>query len=101
MINRTASKSKLLFFFVLNIMINHIPIMLIITHISFFILVTTSNSQQPPQSFYNYSSCKDIKNSYNCGNISNISYPFWGQSRPLYCGARNPFYLNCGKSYGA
>jgi hypothetical protein len=99
-INRIASISKPLvlpFFLDLNIMDNHIPIMLIITHISFFFLITTCHSQPPqqPQSVYNYSSCRDINNSYNCGNISNISYPFWGQNRPFYCGAGHPFYLNC------
>jgi len=79
---------------------NHISIMLIITHISFFFLITTCHSQpqQQPQPVYNFSSCKDIKNSYNCGNISNISYPFWGQNRPFQCGAGNPFYLDCHKN---
>ncbi|KAI5381607.1 hypothetical protein KIW84_UN0591 [Lathyrus oleraceus] len=35
------------------------------------------------------------KKSYNCGNITNIFYPFWGQDSSTYCGAGSPFYLNC------
>lgn len=78
-----------------------------ITHISFFlvIIITTffphqshSHSQPPqqqPQPGFNYSSCRDINNSYNCGRITNISYPFWGQNRLPPCGAGDHFYLKC------
>ncbi|POO01884.1 Wall-associated receptor kinase, C-terminal, partial [Trema orientale] len=31
---------------------------------------------------------------YECGNITNISYPFWGGSRPQYCG-HPEFELRC------
>nr|GME19349.1 LEAF RUST 10 DISEASE-RESISTANCE LOCUS RECEPTOR-LIKE PROTEIN KINASE-like 2.1 [Ipomoea batatas] len=32
--------------------------------------------------------------SFNCANIENIGYPFWGGSRPAYCGHPD-FGLNC------
>lgn len=69
-----------------------------ITYISFFLVITITTLfplQSHSQSVYNYSSCRDTKNSYNCGDITNISYPFWGQNRSYSCGAGNPFYLNC------
>jgi len=87
----------------------HISMPINITYISFFLLlviiITTffphqshSQSQPPqpqPQPVYNYSSCRDINHSYNCGRITDISYPFWGQNRRSYCGAGHHFYLNC------
>ncbi|KAK2397492.1 hypothetical protein P8452_18458 [Trifolium repens] len=88
---------------------NHIP--MFINSINFiffffFIIITTfptqshSQPQKPPQPVfdYDYSSCRDIKNSYNCGNITNISYPFWGHNRLLPCGAGYPFQLYCNKN---
>ncbi|BFG25360.1 hypothetical protein CerSpe_116340 [Prunus speciosa] len=32
--------------------------------------------------------------SFQCANIPNIGYPFWGSSRPDYCGYPE-FKLNC------
>ncbi|KAM7266956.1 hypothetical protein ACFE04_009122 [Oxalis oulophora] len=32
----------------------------------------------------NVGACQSLY--YNCGNISNVGYPFWGSSRPEYCG---------------
>jgi hypothetical protein len=72
----------------------------------FIIIITTfptkshSQPQKPPQPVfdYDYSTCRNIKNSYNCGNITNISYPFWGQNRLLPCGAGYPFQLYCHKN---
>jgi len=71
-----------------------------ITYISFLffflmIIITSFPTQSHSQPVYDYSSCKNVDHSYNCGNISNILYPFWGQNRPFRCGAGNPFYLNC------
>ncbi|XP_023519145.1 LEAF RUST 10 DISEASE-RESISTANCE LOCUS RECEPTOR-LIKE PROTEIN KINASE-like 2.4 isoform X3 [Cucurbita pepo subsp. pepo] len=31
---------------------------------------------------------------YNCGDLVNITYPFWGNERPEFCGRRE-FELNC------
>ncbi|XP_062158442.1 LEAF RUST 10 DISEASE-RESISTANCE LOCUS RECEPTOR-LIKE PROTEIN KINASE-like 2.8 [Alnus glutinosa] len=31
---------------------------------------------------------------YNCGSLINIPYPFWGDSRPEYCG-QHGYNLNC------
>ncbi|XP_054820543.1 LEAF RUST 10 DISEASE-RESISTANCE LOCUS RECEPTOR-LIKE PROTEIN KINASE-like 1.2 [Prosopis cineraria] len=39
-----------------------------------------------------YSACN---HTYNCGNINNIAYPFWGQNRPPYGGCSNQFELTC------
>ncbi|KAG5037218.1 hypothetical protein JHK86_018058 [Glycine max] len=33
--------------------------------------------------------------SYNCGSLSNISYPFWGLNRSRSCGGGDPFELKC------
>jgi hypothetical protein len=76
---------------------NHIPMFTNIKYISFFFffsIITTFFPQQS-KSVYNYSTCRDIKNSYNCGHITNISYPFWGQNGNYNCGAGEPFYLHC------
>lgn len=81
---------------------NHIPILINITHISFFLVIIIIatffplQSHSQPPSVNDYSTCKDIKNSYSCGSIiSNISYPFWGENRPFHCGAGNPYHLYC------
>ncbi|XP_057447005.1 LEAF RUST 10 DISEASE-RESISTANCE LOCUS RECEPTOR-LIKE PROTEIN KINASE-like 1.2 isoform X2 [Lotus japonicus] len=52
-----------------------------------------SHSQplSPPVS--NFSICE--AESYNCGTLTGISYPFWGQNRPSYCGGGDMFNLNC------
>ncbi|CAJ2637062.1 unnamed protein product [Trifolium pratense] len=76
---------------------NHFHVFTNIKYISFFFflsIITTFFPQQS-KSAYNYASCRDI--SYSCGNITNISYPFWGQNGDPNCSAGNPFYLNCNK----
>nr|GMD55463.1 LEAF RUST 10 DISEASE-RESISTANCE LOCUS RECEPTOR-LIKE PROTEIN KINASE-like 2.4 [Ipomoea batatas] len=42
-----------------------------------------------------YVSCGD---SFSCANIENIGYPFWGGSRPPYCG-HPAFELNCSNEF--
>ncbi|KAL5079566.1 hypothetical protein RYX36_007987 [Vicia faba] len=82
---------------------NHIHMLINIKYIDFFFLLLTistfspqlSYSQPQPQSVYDYSICGDINHSYNCGNLSHISYPFWGQNLPFQCGAGSPFHLDC------
>lgn len=81
---------------------NHAIILINITHISFFLVIIIATffplqSHSQPPSVNDYSTCKDIKNLYNCGNISNISYPFWGQNGNYSCGAGIPFYLHCNR----
>lgn len=65
----------------------------------FFLLLTTlpkSHSQPPPlpPPLSYLSVCKE--QSYNCGKLTDILYPFWGQNRPPQCGGGPPFKLNCG-----
>ncbi|KAK3440495.1 hypothetical protein EUGRSUZ_B00756, partial [Eucalyptus grandis] len=36
----------------------------------------------------------ECRRSFNCGTISNITYPFWGSSRPQFCGLP-PFRVEC------
>ncbi|CAI8594902.1 unnamed protein product [Vicia faba] len=77
----------------------NIPMNITIQYTSFFfyllfIISTFSPQVSYSQSVYDYSICKE--HSYNCGNLSSISYPFWGHDRPFQCGAGAPFYLDCG-----
>ncbi|XP_057447011.1 LEAF RUST 10 DISEASE-RESISTANCE LOCUS RECEPTOR-LIKE PROTEIN KINASE-like 2.4 isoform X2 [Lotus japonicus] len=62
-----------------------------------FLLTCTlpqSHSQQPlSPPLPDYYICKD--SSYNCGNLTGISYPFWGQNRPSNCGGGDMFNLTC------
>ncbi|XP_028804493.1 LEAF RUST 10 DISEASE-RESISTANCE LOCUS RECEPTOR-LIKE PROTEIN KINASE-like 2.7 [Neltuma alba] len=39
----------------------------------------------------NYTACSTL---YNCGNIKNVGFPFWGQGRPEGCGYPE-LYLHC------
>lgn len=77
----------------------HIHISILLTNIvtvSFLLLTTLPQFHcQPPPPGNNYSFCKEEPYRYNCGKLSNISYPFWGQNRPSYCGGGDPFYLYC------
>ncbi|TKY44730.1 Receptor protein kinase [Spatholobus suberectus] len=41
----------------------------------------------------NYSVCEE--QSYKCGNLSVVSYPFWGQNRSRQCGSGDLFELSC------
>ncbi|CAK8534086.1 unnamed protein product [Lathyrus sativus] len=73
---------------------NHINILMLISFL--LIIITTFFPQlSHSQSVDDYSICRDINHSYNCGNLSKISYPFWGQNRPFQCGAGTPFHLFC------
>ncbi|KAM7279633.1 hypothetical protein ACFE04_006767 [Oxalis oulophora] len=38
-----------------------------------------------------YSECTRL---YNCGNITNVGFPFWGNNRPQFCGHKE-FELKC------
>jgi len=66
-----------------------------ISYIFLVIIITTLFPHTSQLVIDDYSTCRDIKNFYNCGNLTNISYPFWGKNRPSHCGAGHHFYLNC------
>ncbi|RVW59556.1 Leaf rust 10 disease-resistance locus receptor-like protein kinase-like 1.1-like 2.4 [Vitis vinifera] len=44
-----------------------------------------------PDELYKYNTCSK---EFNCGNITGVSYPFWGSDRPLGCGHLD-LQLNC------
>ncbi|CAI9758405.1 unnamed protein product [Fraxinus pennsylvanica] len=54
-----------------------------------FALTPPRNDSVPSQG--EYATCGAP---YRCGDIQNITYPFWGGSRPEYCGFSG-FQLNC------
>ncbi|XP_061350614.1 LEAF RUST 10 DISEASE-RESISTANCE LOCUS RECEPTOR-LIKE PROTEIN KINASE-like 2.3 [Gastrolobium bilobum] len=60
--------------------------------ISFIFLLTTLLQSHSKVEDTKYSVCS---RPYNCGEVSNISYPFWGQNRPHYCGSTEQLKLNC------
>ncbi|CAJ1936850.1 unnamed protein product [Sphenostylis stenocarpa] len=48
-----------------------------------------------PQSYSQENNTYTIcSQSFSCGTLTNISYPFWGGNRPQFCG-RNGFKLTC------
>ncbi|KAK6927924.1 Wall-associated receptor kinase, galacturonan-binding domain [Dillenia turbinata] len=57
----------------------------------FSIIITSLADESPIGADYRYSNCSQT---FQCGNIANIGYPFWGQNRPEYCG-HPKFLLNC------
>ncbi|KAI9128102.1 hypothetical protein K1719_001095 [Acacia pycnantha] len=63
--------------------------------VSFFIISITL--YQIPICFCDdyEASCSSL---FDCGNIKNISYPFWGSERPEYCG-HPEFKLDCHDDY--
>ncbi|KAF7819895.1 LEAF RUST 10 DISEASE-RESISTANCE LOCUS RECEPTOR-LIKE PROTEIN KINASE-like 2.1 [Senna tora] len=69
---------------------NTYPIFLFFFIIFFFLLITLPQSYSQ-ENDTSYSMCSQP---YNCGSLTNISYPFWGQNRPDYCGASG-FQLEC------
>ncbi|KAI4350939.1 hypothetical protein L6164_005341 [Bauhinia variegata] len=66
-------------------------ILLLRSFVAISILLTTmpcSCSQEDSR----FSVCS--QSLYSCGSLTNISYPFWGQNRPSFCGSRG-FELQC------
>ncbi|WCJ25343.1 Protein kinase superfamily protein [Euphorbia peplus] len=60
--------------------------------ISFFILFNTLfHTKSAAQNSEPYQNCSMT---FNCGNITQIGYPFWGSNRPEYCG-HPELKLNC------
>ncbi|KAI4347204.1 hypothetical protein L6164_008038 [Bauhinia variegata] len=62
---------------------------LLITISSFFL--TTLPLSHGKEGDY-YTACSTT---YNCGDLTNISYPFWGQNRSRYCGGSDMLKLTC------
>ncbi|KAL8532039.1 hypothetical protein ACS0TY_008592 [Phlomoides rotata] len=61
-------------------------------HILLIFIQTTLLSISSSQKDNEYATCSK---SFQCGKLSNLSYPFWGGARPLSCGYPG-FQLNCG-----
>lgn len=70
-----------------------IHIHMLLTSISCLFFITLPQSLSQPPSVFNYSACKEWP--YNCGTLSGIFYPFWGENRPPHCGGGEAFRLSC------
>ncbi|KHN23761.1 Putative serine/threonine-protein kinase [Glycine soja] len=70
-----------------------IHIHMLLTSISCLFFITLPQSLSQPPSVFNYSACKEWP--YNCGTLSGIFYPFWGENRPPQCGGGQAFRLSC------
>lgn len=64
---------------------------LFLPHLIFFISLFFAESYSYREATTYYA----CNRTYNCGNISNIAYPFWGNNRPHYCGGGSQFKLTC------
>ncbi|XP_028124254.1 LEAF RUST 10 DISEASE-RESISTANCE LOCUS RECEPTOR-LIKE PROTEIN KINASE-like 2.7 [Camellia sinensis] len=62
-----------------------------ISCLSFMLLLILSHIRSSTAIDQQYANCNQP---FHCGNIPNIGYPFWGGSRPEYCGHPS-FSLNC------
>jgi len=83
----------LLFTFWNRKMVAHLLLLLyqhhpIITIFLVLILASTSCGEDDNKDY------RDCKNHFNCGVLSNLSYPFWGGDRPEVCGHKG-FQLKC------
>ncbi|KAK7319150.1 hypothetical protein RJT34_03868 [Clitoria ternatea] len=67
---------------------NHM-VSLFFTSVFFFFFLSTRSIAQENSKHINCSM------PYNCGQIYNIYYPFWGENRPSYCGGNKQFKLKC------
>ncbi|TKY64807.1 Serine/threonine-protein kinase [Spatholobus suberectus] len=62
--------------------------------IFFSFLVITITLNQTPTSCADDAHHLKCSSSFQCANLKNLSYPFWGSSRPQYCG-HPAFKLQC------
>lgn len=69
----------------------HIPMLrTVVLTVSWLLLITLPYCEAA----YNYSECKE--QTYKCGKLINISYPFWGNhQRDSECGGGDLFELKC------
>lgn len=58
---------------------------------TFFLILIVVPSSYCSTDDGQFTNCSHV---YNCGNIRNVEYPFWGGDRPEYCG-RPDLGLNC------
>ncbi|TKY44732.1 Receptor protein kinase [Spatholobus suberectus] len=65
----------------------------LLTMMCLLLLTTTLPQFHCEPSAFDYSVCKE--QSYKCGNLWDISYPFWGQNRSPQCGGGDTFQLTC------
>ncbi|KAI4350942.1 hypothetical protein L6164_005344 [Bauhinia variegata] len=73
----------------------HFPVFLSIFTISSFLLKSLPLSRGLED--VNYRACNAT---YSCGDLRNITYPFWGQNRPQFCDSSDMFKLNCDQFNG-
>ncbi|KAI4350941.1 hypothetical protein L6164_005343 [Bauhinia variegata] len=72
----------------------HFPMFLSIITICSFLLTSL-----PPSYGREYESYRPCNTTYNCGSLINISYPFWGENRPRYCGSSDMLELSCDQNH--
>ena len=58
----------------------------------FFFLTAFSTKFHGNKKDSKYTMCSGT---YKCGEVSNISYPFWGENRHFYCGSTEQLQLSC------
>lgn len=58
----------------------------------FFLFVITLPTLSICQEHNKYEVCTTP---YTCGELTNIYYPFWGDTRPSYCGRNKQFEIKC------
>lgn len=69
---------------------NHIQMLLMtLLALCSLLLITLPHSHSH---HFDYSNCE---RPFNCGEVSEIFYPFWGKIRPPECGGGEPFQLSC------
>ncbi|XP_075633487.1 LEAF RUST 10 DISEASE-RESISTANCE LOCUS RECEPTOR-LIKE PROTEIN KINASE-like 1.4 isoform X5 [Castanea sativa] len=61
---------------------------------SFLIIVTITLIHCPTSLRADNETYLTCEAPFNCGNLVNLSYPFWASNRPNYCGHPS-FYLDC------
>ncbi|XP_061344938.1 LEAF RUST 10 DISEASE-RESISTANCE LOCUS RECEPTOR-LIKE PROTEIN KINASE-like 2.4 [Gastrolobium bilobum] len=69
-------------------MVTHFPFLSYILTIVFFLTTLPQSYSQKNDS---YSICSQ---SFSCGTLTDLSYPFWGGNRPHFCGS-DGFKLTC------
>ncbi|RVX13945.1 Leaf rust 10 disease resistance locus receptor-like protein kinase-like 2.7 [Vitis vinifera] len=72
-------------------LINFFPSPLIISVVVVIFLLSLSFPESACSEDISYSNCKS---SFECGRLRHISYPFWGNGQPYYCG-HPKFELHC------
>ncbi|KAE9600258.1 putative wall-associated receptor kinase, galacturonan-binding domain-containing protein [Lupinus albus] len=66
------------------------PSFFFILFLSLFMIIPTYFSSDHAEGYYYYSACAP----FSCGNLSDITYPFWNSNQPDYCG-HPKFKVDC------